>query len=104
MGATEPLRADRLSVVIVTYDSAGDLERCLPALLPQLEDGDELVVVDNSPGDETATAARRLAPGARVIESGPISASPGGATRAPRRRAPPCSSSSTPIAFPPRDA
>jgi len=59
-----------LSVVIVTYNSAGAIERTLPALAAQLRDGDELIVVDNASGDDSATRARELAPSATVIETG----------------------------------
>ena len=69
-GARVPSSWAALAVVIVTYDSASDLERALPAVLDQLGEDDELVVVDNSAGGATAAAARRLAPGARVVEAG----------------------------------
>src|SRR5919199_1058433 len=59
-----------VAVVVVCHDSAGDLAATLPALTPQLGPGDELVVVDNASRDGTASAARELAPGATVIETG----------------------------------
>jgi GT2 family glycosyltransferase len=62
-GAAPP----RISAAIVTYDSAGHLAGTLGALLPQLEPGDELVVVDNASSDATASEVRRLAPAARLI-------------------------------------
>ena len=59
-----------LSVVIVTYDSRSALGASLPPLAAQLRDGDELIVVDNASGDGSAAEARRLAPAARVLETG----------------------------------
>jgi N-acetylglucosaminyl-diphospho-decaprenol L-rhamnosyltransferase len=59
-----------LSVVIVTYNSAGAIQRTLPALAGELREGDELIVVDNDSSDGTSERARELAPSAQVIESG----------------------------------
>lgn len=59
-----------LSVLIVAYDSRDDLSQTLPALLPELGDGDELIVVDNKPGDGSADVVRNLAPAARIVETG----------------------------------
>ncbi len=59
-----------LSVLIVTWNSREELGRSLPALLPELEEGDELIVVDNDSGDGTAEAVAALAPAARVVRSG----------------------------------
>jgi GT2 family glycosyltransferase len=59
-----------LSVVIVTHNSRAALGATLPALAARLRDGDELIVVDNESGDGSAAAARELAPGAVVIETG----------------------------------
>jgi GT2 family glycosyltransferase len=57
----------RLSVVVVTFNSAGALARCLPRLVEQLTDDDELIVVDNASRDATVDAAREAAPAARVL-------------------------------------
>ena len=59
-----------LSVVIVTHDSRAAIEATIPALVAQLRDGDELIVVDNASGDGTVAAARALAPDAVVVETG----------------------------------
>ena len=59
-----------LSVLIVAWNSRDELARTLPALLPELGEGDELIVVDNDSGDGTANAVRELAPSARVGETG----------------------------------
>ena len=56
-----------LSVLIVAYDSRDDLTKTLPALLSELGDGDELIVVDNKPGDGSAEVVRELAPAARIV-------------------------------------
>ena len=60
----------RVSVVVVTHDSRDAIARTLPALVAELESGDELIVVDNASGDGTPAVARELAPDARVIETG----------------------------------
>jgi N-acetylglucosaminyl-diphospho-decaprenol L-rhamnosyltransferase len=57
-----------IAVVIVTFDSARHIGPTLRALEEQLEDGDELVVVDNASRDGTATAARAASSRARVME------------------------------------
>ena len=59
-----------LSVLIVSWNSRKELERTLPALLPELGEGDELIVVDNESSDGTAEAVPSLAPAARVVRSG----------------------------------
>jgi len=59
-----------LSVLIVAWNSREELARTLPALLPELGDGDELIVVDNDSTDGTAEAVAALAPRARIVRSG----------------------------------
>jgi N-acetylglucosaminyl-diphospho-decaprenol L-rhamnosyltransferase len=59
-----------LSVLIVAWNSREELTRTLPALLPELAEGDELIVVDNDSDDGTADAVPGLAPRARVIRTG----------------------------------
>jgi N-acetylglucosaminyl-diphospho-decaprenol L-rhamnosyltransferase len=59
-----------LSVLIVAYESRDDLSKTLPALLRELGDGDELIVVDNKPGDGSVELVRELAPQARVVSPG----------------------------------
>ncbi|MEA2350915.1 MAG: hypothetical protein QOG86_1856 [Thermoleophilaceae bacterium] len=59
----------RLSVVVVTYNSAGAVRRCLPALASQLGPRDELIVVDNASRDETVEAVAIAAPKAHVLRS-----------------------------------
>jgi len=59
-----------LSVLIVAWNSREELARTLPALLPELGDDDELIVVDNDSSDGTAEAVAALAPAARVVGSG----------------------------------
>jgi GT2 family glycosyltransferase len=59
-----------LSVVIVAWNSREELARTLPALVPELEDGDELILVDNGSEDGIAAALPALAPGARLLETG----------------------------------
>ena len=59
-----------LSVVVVTHDSRDAIAATLPALAPQLRDGDELIVVDNASADGTPALAGELAPAAVVLETG----------------------------------
>jgi len=68
-----------LSVLIVAYDSRDDLTRTLPALLPELGEGDELIVVDNKPGDGSVKLVRELAPQARIVSPGANTGFAGGA-------------------------
>lgn len=64
------MTAPRLSVVIVTWNSADALRTTLPALGEQLLEGDELIVVDNASEDGTPGVVDELAPGARLILTG----------------------------------
>ncbi len=59
-----------ISVVIVAWNSREELARSIPALLPELSDGDELIVVDNDSTDDSAALVAQLAPGARVVSPG----------------------------------
>ncbi|HET7511100.1 MAG TPA: glycosyltransferase family 2 protein [Solirubrobacterales bacterium] len=59
-----------LSVLIVAYESRDDLRKTLPALLPELGEGDELIVVENKAGDGSAEVVRELAPAARIVRMG----------------------------------
>lgn len=59
-----------LSVLIVAWNSREELARTLPALLPELADGDELIVVDNDSTDGTPDAVSEAAPAAKVLRTG----------------------------------
>jgi GT2 family glycosyltransferase len=59
-----------VAVVIVTYQSAPHVRHALAALLPQLREEDELIVVDNGSSDGTVAIVRDAAPQARVLEIG----------------------------------
>jgi GT2 family glycosyltransferase len=59
-----------LSVLIVAWNSREELARTLPALLPELEDADELIVVDNDSSDGTPDAVASFAPAAKVVQTG----------------------------------
>jgi len=59
-----------LSVLIVAWESGDDFQQTLPALLPELVEGDELIVVENKGGDGSVAAVRELAPQARVVSPG----------------------------------
>jgi GT2 family glycosyltransferase len=62
--------SEAIAVIVVSYRSAGHLHALFAALQPQLEAGDELVVVDNASNDRTAEVARSLGERVRVIETG----------------------------------
>src|SRR3954469_24613447 len=64
------MAAPAVAVVVGCHATPAELARTLPALTAQLGPGDELVVVDNASGDGSPDAARRLAPGATVLETG----------------------------------
>jgi GT2 family glycosyltransferase len=58
-----------ISAVIVTYDSASCVGRCIASVRDALPDA-ELVVVDNGSHDNTVSLVRGSAPEARVMQSG----------------------------------
>ena len=90
----------RLSVVIVTYNSRGDIQAALPALVDQLSAQDELIVVDNASRDDTLEAVARIAPDAVLLPAGWNSGFAAGCN-APAPSGPPatCSCSSTPTRY-----
>ena len=62
--------APRVAVVIVTYNSARDIDTALRSLTePRPTATHEIVVVDNASTDGTATRIRTAWPGIRLIES-----------------------------------
>jgi GT2 family glycosyltransferase len=61
--ASEPT----LSVLVVTFNERDVVERCLPALVEQLGERDELIVADNCSEDGTLEAVERIAPDATVV-------------------------------------
>jgi GT2 family glycosyltransferase len=62
--------SDALAIVVVTHESAEHLPALAAAVLPQLEDGDELVIVDNASTDGSSAVARSLGERVRVLETG----------------------------------
>lgn len=61
--------APRVSVVIVTYNSAADIADCLRALpAAATRTSYEVVIVDNASNDDSVAVVRREVPGAVVIE------------------------------------
>lgn len=50
-----------VSVVILTKDEASNLPECLDALLPQLSEGEEIIVVDSASRDRTVEIAAAYA-------------------------------------------
>jgi N-acetylglucosaminyl-diphospho-decaprenol L-rhamnosyltransferase len=59
-----------LSVLIVAWESRDDLRKTLPALLPELGEGDELILVENKAGDGSVEVVAELAPQARIVRPG----------------------------------
>jgi N-acetylglucosaminyl-diphospho-decaprenol L-rhamnosyltransferase len=68
-----------LSVLTVAYESRDDLSKSLPALLRELSEGDELILVDNKPGDGSTELVRELAPQALIVSPGRNTGFAGGA-------------------------
>jgi GT2 family glycosyltransferase len=62
--------SDAIAIIVVAHESAGDLPDLTQALLPQLCDGDEVVIVDNASTDGTPQTARGLHPRLTVVETG----------------------------------
>lgn len=61
----------RLSIVIVTYNSAAHIDACLRSIVEQGAKVDhDIVVVDNASTDHTVAAVRARWSGVRVIEAG----------------------------------
>jgi GT2 family glycosyltransferase len=58
-----------VAVVVVTHQSADDLPNLAVALLPQLHEDDELVIVDNASTDSTPRLGRSLHKHVKVIET-----------------------------------
>ncbi len=67
IGGTE---AADVSVVVLTYQSAGTLGRCLAALKAQSAQGFETIVADNGSSDGAPQAAAAADPGIRLIDNG----------------------------------
>jgi glycosyltransferase involved in cell wall biosynthesis len=59
-----------VSVVIATRSRVPLLRECLDLLLPQLRDGDEIVVVDDDPAGSAQAALVNIDPRVRVLSSG----------------------------------
>jgi N-acetylglucosaminyl-diphospho-decaprenol L-rhamnosyltransferase len=70
--------SDAMAVVVVTHQSAEHLDDLARALLPQLRDDDEIVIVDNASTDGTPAAARALHQRVTVMETCANLGFPGG--------------------------
>ena len=68
--AAQTASAPALSVVVVTYDSAAEIRRSLPAVAAELREGDELIVCDNGSTDGTGALVSELAPAAKLLPQG----------------------------------
>lgn len=61
----------RLSIVIVTYNSRGEIDACLGSLARHPPScGYEIALIDNASGDGTPSAVREQWPSVRVIDAG----------------------------------
>jgi GT2 family glycosyltransferase len=61
----------RVAIVVVTFNSAKDIDACLASLTAAAAPVDfETVVVDNASSDGTAAAVRARWPGVRVLDAG----------------------------------
>jgi N-acetylglucosaminyl-diphospho-decaprenol L-rhamnosyltransferase len=68
---TQAISMPRLSIIIVTYNSAACLDACLGSLIGRPPATDhEIVVVDNASSDGTAEAIRTRWPSIRLIHAG----------------------------------
>lgn len=63
-------RKAAISVVIVTWNERDRIRVCLEALVPQLREGDQVIVSDNGSEDGTPDLVRELAPDAIVVQNG----------------------------------
>jgi N-acetylglucosaminyl-diphospho-decaprenol L-rhamnosyltransferase len=59
-----------VSVLIVAWNSGAELRLTLPALVPELREGDELIVVDNDSPTDDAAVVEALAPRAKIVRMG----------------------------------
>jgi GT2 family glycosyltransferase len=60
----------RLSIIIVTFNSRGDVDACLRSLTEGIHVDREVVIVDNASTDGTAAHIRQQWPGIRLIDLG----------------------------------
>jgi N-acetylglucosaminyl-diphospho-decaprenol L-rhamnosyltransferase len=60
----------RVAVLVVNYNTADVLARCLATLAPGVDAGMEVVVVDNGSADASVAVVRRDFPRVRLVESG----------------------------------
>lgn len=60
----------RLSIIIVTFNSQGDIDACLRSLMDGIHIDREIVVVDNASTDGTAAHIRERWPGVRLVGLG----------------------------------
>ena len=60
----------RLSIIIVTFNSRGQIDACLQSLVDGVHVDREIVVIDNASTDGTATHLRERWPGVRLIAAG----------------------------------
>ena len=60
----------RASIIVVAWNGEAYLERCLGALVSQVEPDDEIIVVDNGSTDGSVALVRRRYPQVRLIENG----------------------------------
>lgn len=73
--------AEKVSILIVTYNRKPDVLRCLQSIERQTWKPAEVVVFDNASADGSAAAVRAQFPFVKIIESGKNFGCPGGRNR-----------------------
>lgn len=60
MNTSTPPSRGRVSVCMATYNGAAHVEEQIASILPELKDGDELVIVDDASTDDTAKVIEQI--------------------------------------------
>lgn len=77
-GEERPLNRSLTFVIVLTWNGWRDTEACLRSLLPVIDDGISVLVVDNGSVDGTPGKVKEAFPGIEVIENGRNLGFPGG--------------------------
>lgn len=67
---TRPTTTTSIAVVVLTWNGRADTLLCLAALAPQLEPGDQVIVVDNGSHDGTEAEVRARFPAVHYLQNG----------------------------------
>ena len=66
---SSPTARPRVSVIVLNYNGASSIEKCLESILSQSYAPSEIILVDNKSSDGSADAAQQLFPTVRVIRN-----------------------------------